>query len=57
VVTCKIKSFAEILSAVDDRRKVISLQRLENVTKTFLEKWASPPAVVGLLLFTSVYML
>ena len=57
MVTCKIKSFAEILSAVDDRRKIISLQRLENVTKTFLEKWASPPAVVGLLLFTSVYML
>jgi len=35
------KSFAKILAAVDDRRKIILLQRVENVPKTFFrEKWA-----------------
>ena len=35
-------SFAKNLAAVDDRRKIILLQRVENVPKTFLEKGASP---------------
>jgi len=36
VVTCKIKkSFATILAAVDDRRKIILLQRVEKVPETF----------------------
>jgi len=44
MVKCKIKkSFAKILAAVDDRRKIILLQRVENVPKTFSEKWACPP--------------
>jgi len=38
------KSFAKFLAAVDDRRKIILLQRVKNVPKTFLEKWAWPPA-------------
>jgi len=37
-VKYKKKSFAKILAAVDDRRKIILLQRVENVPKTFLEK-------------------
>ena len=45
VVTCKMKAFLNAvlqknLAAVDDRRKIIILQRVENVPKTFLEKWA-----------------
>jgi len=35
------KSFAKILATVDDHRKIILLQRVENVPKTFFrEKWA-----------------
>jgi len=35
-------SFAKNLAAVDDRRKIILLQRVENIPKTFLDKGASP---------------
>jgi len=38
-----VKSFAKILAAVDERRKIILLQRVENVPPTFSEKWAWPP--------------
>jgi len=36
VVTCKIKkTLAKILAAVDDRGKIILLQRVESVLTTF----------------------
>ena len=48
----KWKSCATILAAVDDRRKIILLQRVENVPKTFLEKRAWP-LVNRIAVFTS----
>ena len=56
VVTCKIKSFAKILAAVDDRREIILLQRVENVPKTSFRKSRRGHLSI-VLLFTSVYML
>ena len=37
------ESFAKILAAVDDRRKIILLQRVKKSPKLFLEKWTWPP--------------
>jgi len=42
-VKFKKKLFPKILAAVDDRRRIILMQHVENVPKTFLEKWAWPP--------------
>jgi len=40
VVTCKIKKkpFPKISAAVDDRRKIILMQHVENVPKTFFRE-------------------
>jgi len=57
VVTSKIKkSFAKILAAVDDRRQIILLQRVENVPKTFFTE-VCVAICQSYCFFTSVYML